>query len=385
MATYQASIAPIVDTIPHWKTFAQFWGGGFTTAGWVLQTGHGEVNASGTGATYAWSDTGTVITLPTTALVAMRNYRFNGAWVSGNTYTGGNTADGTTTCDLVTFASGGNTPITYVHITATSNSATNPSADTTNWQPFMYEVWKSNGASTASAPIYCRIIYTVSATGNTGPRLLFSVGTGIDANGQLTGTVTFATSAPLNIRVVDNLAAGNANAFECDFSGDADNFRFVFNRGNTISSGWIWAYVLDRAKTGVGVDSDAFFFSGSLLPTGGTFISQAQIVPKVTLSPPLPRNATGWPGTVFNGGATTSQIAFGVTPPYPIFPVVGYLSNPLLGAMTFNNADVLDGAILPVWIYGATHYYLVQSLSAATAAGSPVNVGTANVLAILWE
>jgi len=385
MATYQTNVAPIADTIAHWKAFANFWGGGFTTAGWVLQTGHGEVNASGTGATYAWTDTGSVITAPTTALAAMRNYRFNGSWVSGATYTGGNTADGTTTTDLVTFASGGNTPITYVHISATSSSATNPASDTTNWQPFMYEIWKSNGSNTSSLPIFVRIVYSINSTGNTGPRLLFSVGTGVDANGQLTGTVNFATSAPLNIRVVDNAAAGSATAFECDFSGDADNFRFIFNRGNTVSTAWTWAYALDRAKTGTGTDSDAFFISLSLLPTGSTFITQSQVVPKPSLSPPLPRNAVGWQGTVFNGGSTSSQSAFGVTPPYPVFPAIGYLSNPCLGVMTFNNADVLDGAIIPVWIYGATHYYLVQSNTIATAAGSPVNVANANAMAILWE
>jgi hypothetical protein len=99
MATYQAWAAPISHTLAHFQAWAQFFGGGFTTLGWVAQTGHGEVVATGTGASYAF--TTPVLPNTGTSVVCAAAYTFKGAWVSGNTYVGGNSA-GTSVCDLVT-------------------------------------------------------------------------------------------------------------------------------------------------------------------------------------------------------------------------------------------------------------------------------------------
>ena len=384
MATYQTNVAPISDTLAHHKAWANTYGGGFSTAGWSAQTGHGEVVASGTGASYAWTDTGSVHTTPTTALVPVRNYRFNGAFVPSATYTGANTADSTTTTDLVTYSTGGNTAITYVHITATSSLATVPPSDTTNWQPFIYEIWKSNGSNTSSLPIFVRIVYTIASTGNTGPRVLIQFGTGVDANGQLTGAPVITAVAPTSVRILDNAAAGNATAFDCDFAGDADNIRWIWQRGNT-NTGYTNMFVIDRAKTGSGTDSDAFFFIGSISPSASTYITQSVVVPKPALGQPLTRSAIGWIGQVSNGSQTGTSAAFGTTPPYPCFPMIGYMANPLLGYMGFASADVTDGQLLPVWVYGASHTYLVNSVNIGTAAYSPQNIANGVCASILWE
>jgi hypothetical protein len=57
----------------------------------------------------------------------------------------------------------------------------------------------------------------------------------------------------------------------------------------------------------------------------------------------------------------------------------------LLGCVGFHNTEVQNGAIMPVWIYGAVHSYMVNNTSTA-ALSTLDNVATNGVTpAILWE
>ncbi len=379
MSTYQAFVAPISDTFARYAAWANFFGGGFTTCGWQAQTGHGEVVASGTGATYAWTN---VAAAPTTALNLQQTYRFNGAFVPSNTYTGGNTINGSTITDIVTYSGQ-----TYVHITASSSAATVPSSDTTNWQPYVFEIWKSNGSQSSSNPIYVKIVYTVASTGNTGPAMQWSIGTGVDANGQITGNLLLGSAAPQYGAPVAEASAGSLTVFECDFAGDADNFRFIFQRGNTVATGWTWSLVVDRAKTASGGDSDAYTYIAAIWPYTFSSRTFSCVLLKSTLGVPINpvSYAAGWSGFVSNANQTTTMLQFGTTPVFPVFPTVGYLANPCLGVVLFNAFDVTDGAVMPVWIYGASHPYLVNKNGSGTAAQTPTDFIGAQVMAIRWE
>jgi hypothetical protein len=373
MATYQASAAPICDTLAHYIAWGQFLGGGFSAAGWSAQSGHGEVVASGTGATYAWTNAAAA---PTVGLTIAQSYTFKGAWVSGNTYVGGNTANLATEVDVVTY--GGNT---YVHITASSNSASTPAADTTNWQPFNFEIWKSNGSNTSSLPIYVRLVYTTA--GSNAFRIHMQIGTGVDANGNLTGTVTLTATTPTNNISIDNGTNNTGTMGELDFSGDADNCRFILWRGGP-AAGYNSALVIDRAKTATGADSDAYVYIGSALTAASTAAARNSIILKSALGGVLTQATTGWLGVVSNSGAHPTT-GFGATPAYPIFPILGFVGNPLLGAVGVVGGDVPDGTILPVWMYGASHNFLCNTYT--TAAGSALNnIATNGVyVAIRWE
>lgn len=382
MATYQSqTIAPSSASAALYLAWAQFLGGGFTTCGWTAQTGHGEVVASGTGASYAFTN---VVAAPaTTGLVGITaGYTFKGAWVSGNTYVGSNTAGGIA-ADLVT--SGG---LTYVHITASSSSATAPGSDTTNWQPYNYEIWKSNGGSTGALPIYVRLVYTIP--GATGFRIHMSIGTGIDANGNInTQPVTNTTSFVTPVVTIDNSTTASLTNAECDFSGDADNFRFILWRGHPTVN-FITMVVVDRAKTSTGTDSDAFFYYGANIPIGGTMTAMTGAATKSTLGvvTGLKTSNNGWPGAVGNGGGNATPVVdnlLGGIPNYPVFPPVGFLANPLLGVMGFSRQDVLDGSILPIWMYGAVHYFLVNSSNSGTGSSINNTASTGVIPAILWE
>ena len=228
MATYQTWAAPIGDTLAHYLAWAQFFGAGFTTLGWVAQTGHGELAATGSGAAYAWTNP----VLPVSVgLFAPQAYTFKGAWVSGNTYVGGNSAGLTTEVDVVTDAG-----ITYVHITSSSSSATAPGSDATNWQPLQFEIWKSNGPNTASLPIYVKHVYTTQGATNSPFRIQISIGTGVDADGNITGALSIASNNPLYINQMDASSSTSGITGEMDMAGDADNFRFLIFRGGPSNS-----------------------------------------------------------------------------------------------------------------------------------------------------
>jgi hypothetical protein len=374
MATYQTFAPPISDTLAHFKAWAQFFGAGFTTIGWTAQTGHGEVVATGTGATYAW----TSASLPTTALLAPQAYTFKGAFVGGTTYVGGNTANLATEVDVVT--DGG---VTYQHITASSALATAPGADTTNWQPLIFEIWKSNGSNSASLPIYVKLIYTVQTTAGTAVRYRIGIGTGVDVNGNLINPLPLTQTNPVWDFLVDAATGTSTTSAEMDFAGDADNFRYVTFRGAASPAALVNCVVVDRSKTSAGLDTNAFAFVGLLLDNSNSGITYSFIIANSNLTNvPLSVTRSGWAGVVFGGNCTTSMAAFGGVPTFPVFPLPGYLANPCLGVIGLHKLDgLVDGTQIPVWMYGQSHNYLVAT-SVATAMDNQTN---GIYPAILWE
>lgn len=370
MAIFQVNgTAPLSDTLPHHLLWAQTFGGAFTTFGWVAQTGHGEVPATGTGVSYAWTTPGPV---PTVKLTGGQTTRFNGAWVSGTSYTGANTTNSATVSDLVTSAG-----ITYVCILSTSG-VTAPASDTAHWQPYIYEIWKSNGAQSSTNPLYIRIVYTVDPTGSpAAPSIIYAIGSGIDSNGNVTGTFGNATSGFNN--AILNTTAGIGTTAPMCFSGDSDNFRCITWQGLVsapTNGGWNWMFIVDRVKNGSGADSDAFTYCGVISPVQnggpGQMFHATAIVFKPAISPTLSLGGT-WRGLVWQGVNTATLATFGATPALPIFPLVGYIANPLLGIVGFQNIDVKDGQLVPVWIYGASHNFLVNSIQATNATYSGRN------------
>jgi hypothetical protein len=145
--------------------------------------------------------------------------------------------------------------------------------------------------------------------------------------------------------------------------------------------------VIDRAKNSQGADTDAYVYVGSTLLQQGATQLRSCIIPNSAIgAAPLSVNsATGWLGLVWACNTSSSLTLFGSTPPLPIFPMLGFLANPLLGCVGFHAIEVSDGQIIPVWAYGATHSYLVNK-TATVALQTLDNQGTNGVIpAILWE
>lgn len=378
---YSVNVAQRVSTLADYLANGQAFGAALSSFGWTNLTSHGEIVSSGSGSGYAWTN---VVTFPNTAIAAMSSYNFRGAWVSGTTYSGSNTANGT--ADIVTVSG-----LTYVHITSSSSSTTSPLSDGINWQPFNYEIWKSNGASSSALPIYLRIVYTCNGNATPTPTWNISIGTGVDSSGNLTGTVTLATANPTYVAPVGNNigTAGIATTAQLAFSGDADNFRCHFYRGAASGFAMSSTLVIDRAKTQTGADSDAFVYIGSILCINAGVQSRSSVILKSVLSgtPVVCVSLNnGWIGATHNG-LTTGLFLFGGNPPFPIFPIVGFVANPLLGCVGVNRPDVADGIILPFWMYGASHNYLTSTVAGAVGAnGTLLANSTSGVSpAILYE
>jgi hypothetical protein len=455
MATYQVWAAPISDTLGHFQALAQFFGGGFTTLGWQAQSGHGEVVATGTGASYAFT---TPVLPGTVSILAPNQYTFKGAYSSGTAYVGANSSGAAGEVDLVTaggvtyqcivaanqyvltsaaisgttvtytgtitngsgnalvgatftiagFANSGNngtfviTASTVTTLVCTNAAGVNEThAGTANcnpttangiiWAPLQFEIWKSNGANTASLPLYMRLTYTTAGTN--GYRVILALGTGIDSNGNITNPVPLNTGAPY-CALLDNSTSSTSVLGEMDMSGDADNVRIVTwrNAAALMSSvNYNNILVVDRAKTSTGADTDAFAYVGSCLAQGTAQVAKSAIIlnPQqggVVLSGVL-QNQNGWMGAVTWAGFNASAVVMGSAAVAPIFPLVGYCANPLLGAVCIHQNDYKgsDGAIIPVWTYGAVHSYMVLT-GITAAAGMLDNVASNGTNpAILWE
>jgi hypothetical protein len=382
MTTYQAFAAPIIDTLAHFQALCQFFGAGFTTLGWVAQTGHGELAATGTGASYAFTNP---VLPPTLAVAAMSLWTYRGAWVSGQTYpNGSNTASGT--ADLVTDNSSGGNGVTYMKIT--TNVATNltvaPHSNATDWTPYQYEIWKSNGSNSSTLPIYFRIAYLNQGTASTA-RFHLSIGTGIDANGNVTNPVAIAgATTPVGTVLWDDGSANSATPGEMDMAGDADNVRFIYQRGQP-TNGLTSAYVIDRFKNASGTDTNAGVYVGMLVTKASSFSYSSIILNPSIGTAPVMQSQSGWIGALTAYGLASTTAQLGGIPPYLIFPIIGYVANPLLGAVGFHADDVIDGTVVPVWNYGAPHYYLVNKPS-ATAGQMIDNIGShGTALGIRWE
>lgn len=248
-----------------------------------------------------------------------------------------------------------------------------------------FEIWKSAGGSTSVLPIYVKAIYTAAGTGSS-YRIHLSIGTGVDAGGNITGGVLLSANAPTTVGIIDFGSNSTSSTGEMDFSGDADNCRWILWRGGPVS-GYNSVVVIDRAKTSAGADSDAFVYVGSCITTTATATSRNSILFRSDLGSVLNQSILGWRGVVYGGGGGPATNLFGAVSPYPIFPpIVGHLGNPLLGAMGFRITDVTDGTVVSAWIYGASHSYLVNANTSAVSGNALDGIASYGVIpAIRWE
>lgn len=375
MATFTTTATYDSGTVAHYLGWAQTFGQALTSFGWLPQTGHGEIVDNGlTGLSYAWSN---VVAGPgTTAILPAANYNFQGAWVSGNTYVGGNSANGNN-YDVVT-SSG----LTYVHITATSSSATAPGSDATNWAPFNFSIFKSNGTLSSTAPYYIKICFIQNPTTSGTPAMHWTIGKGVDSNGNITQPFQLTGTAPLYTLKMNSTAAASTTAWNMNFSGDADNFRFSLwqNLGTNATTCMLGSF--DRGYTAAGTQTDAFATVYMTPSVGGSNTPFSCLQFKNSLGGSnFNYDSSRWSGSLVWSNPSISN--FGALTAAPVFPLLGYVGAPNLGIMTFGGNDVSDGAIVPVWMFGATHNYLVIKNNPASA--SPNGVLSASVAGILWE
>jgi hypothetical protein len=222
--------------------------------------------------------------------------------------------------------------ITYQKITTNvaTNLTTAPHSNATDWLPCQFEIWKSNGSNTSSLPLYIRLTYTTAGAANNTQRQHIAIGTGIDSNGNITGGIPMSNSAPTNILNSDNSTTSSSVVAEMDFSGDADNIRWIAYRGHSTAI-FVQTVVLDRAKNSAGVDTDAYVYCGTILLQGGGTLCRSCVLPNpaIGLGAMNPTNGSGWQGVVWVCANANPMNIYGSTPPLPIFPLIGFVANPI--------------------------------------------------------
>ncbi len=250
------------------------------------------------------------------------------------------------------------------------------------WYAYNYEVWVSNGPLSAISPIYLKIVYGGTSTG-VGPGIIFAIGTACNGAGVITGNyIDPGIQGYAEYNLTTNSAGTGATTYECDFSGDADNFRMIMWR---TSSAACSALVIDRGRDLYGSGLATYWtacwsynLSGARTEAYQQTIFQAGAGNRGGYT-----NGNGWIIPFFIGSNTTVNTgnSNGQIPALPIFPVVGFLGNPLLGAVMFKNGDVAEGAFINVVFFGTSHTYLCSKQSNVAV----IDPNGQGALGILWQ
>lgn len=266
----------------------------------------------------------------------------------------------------------------------TVSEATHPASDPIHWMPYNYEIWKSNGPLSTSAPIYMKLIYvtccgTTSFVGgnvaSTQPGLGFDIGTTNPSTGQIGGNRTGETLMGFNS------GTGVGNTYECDFCApNGDELALILWRNATATSASIPVTIfIDRTKDQSGNTLSTFF------TVGWASTNTARV--EYTLF----NNQTGGVINYNSGGGNAQGWTFpycglsglayqGLTPVLPIFPLPGYVANPVLMAVVMKSGDFTDGQLVNAVLYGGSHTFLMTK---STTVDQPQTVS--GYPGIRWE
>lgn len=118
------------------------------------------------------------------------------------------------------------------------------------------------------------------------------------------------------------------------------------------------ALIIDRAKDNYGNDLDTF--EQIALVSFGNAPVVSQVLFKPSAGYTMPFNSSYWPGIYWGAGSGSgSTTSNGKVATFPLFPIVGYVANPCLHAVYMSSADVKNGTLVNVVLYGAEHTYLM--------------------------
>lgn len=271
---------------------------------------------------------------------------------------------------------GGGTPTTETH-SCTMREDTVPLSDwfhtsspvngNGHWASYNYEIWVSTGPNSTTNPIYLKFVYGIQQTGAVNNHdIVIAVGQG-QTNGTITGNVytsNLTSNAGINT---------GGTLYECDFCGNTDRVSFIMWRTHTGVSSRCTLVCLDRAHDQNGGDLDTYV---NVLTAASNSLNY-QTLFKAGVGSLFPPTATaGWPCINDN---LTSSIVNGLAPPYLVFPMVGYMANPCLGAIAMHTGDFTEGSLVNVAMYGTTHTFLMTANNTATTLAGHGGAG------IEWE
>jgi hypothetical protein len=225
----------------------------------------------------------------------------------------------------------------------------------------LYEIWKSNDTLT---DFYIKAEYGQCASNV--PGIAFTLGTGSNGSGTLSGNVSTREFVGYT-----SATSQGATTMECDFYGTGTDatggarFGVIMWRTNTGSSGGFYGFERSLGNTGAAYATNGYVTHVvGVNPTSG-FHQESLFLSGVLANGP--RNAAA--ATVSLGQAT-SLIASNNLPCLPVFPLVGWVGNPITIIVALAAADVTEGVTFTKAIYGSgTHTYIPTKATWATYVG----------------
>ena len=243
------------------------------------------------------------------------------------------------------------------------------------WAPYYYEIWQTNDSLNATSPIFLRLVYSTqntrfNGTGSTAaPRIFLSVGTRVQL-GFLGGNTLNGATTPIEKIITPGGSAAGSSTFECDFAGDAGGVQMHMWRDRPSAT---WTLIIDRAKNSGGVDTDLYF---TVLSCQGNNRFQQQLF-KQGAGTRCPNQIDQYWESIHSSASSFAQN--GLVPAFPVFPIIGFVGNPLIRAVTIGISDsTSDGEQFSISLYGTAHTYMVSQNGTVS---EPGNLNPA----ILWE
>lgn len=276
-------------------------------------------------------------------------------------------ADNSSQANFQQWAQGISTALSSLGWVKTSDTgqvdwSANPAVPAANG--YVYEIWRANDSLQSTCPIVFKIEYG-SVTGPV-PSLRFTVGTGSNGSGIILNagaSITVPNAGSVNL---------GATQWECDFSGTSGRISILMWR-NASNAVMAWYFAIERSKSAAGADTDSYFVLNVTCNSGKLYQQHFNN----TATGGISGQETSWMAFMTALGSA----GFGNnTAVCPVFPLVGKVDNPLMGTLIARGADVPEGMVLSVNIYGATHTYIA---SKAGALASPA--GGSNATLMLWE
>src|SRR5579863_1509773 len=272
-----------------------------------------------------------------------------------------------TPCDLVFY--GGDM---YENVLGTAagihGQANQPGTDITKWKRVLVDVWTSADALSSTNKLFLRIQYGMTTTSGDFPFIYIWGGTSSDGNTNINQNMFWGTTGPTGITQGTTPTTGGA-LWECDFSGSAGRFGMIMWRGYNAASTTSAALILDieRSHDNSGNDTDAYWTITWC--SANTVNGQVSIFKQGTggVGPFEFNTGTSVIKTISTAASTLSynnSIAI-----QPVFPMVGYVGNPLLGVLSLRGGDTAEGAIITTTLYGTTHTFLLSKAGNSTSGG----------------
>lgn len=205
-----------------------------------------------------------------------------------------------------------------------------------------YEIWRFADALQASAPIYLKIEYG-EGNGTDGPAIRFSVGTGSNGSGTLTGNVSSTIIAACTS------TPGGGTYFG---SGDTGRFSFALD----VSAGMYFSVERTKDATGADTTEGLLIFTKTIVAAAG---SGSTLVWIAGVGSPA-GNPTSSLGALFPGHTSfTYGAQVGVA---PIFGEKPLFTNPGLGSLGYYTGDITAQTVSSIYMYGTLHnYYMCSS------------------------